>query len=292
MAPTQQKPEILVIVGETASGKSALALKVAKRFNGEIISADSWTVYKHFDIGTAKPNPKDLQKVRHHLISIVEPEEGFNAPRFKQLAQQAIEQIKDKGKLPIIAGGTGLYIDSLIFDYSFLPGSDSEKRNILNKLSINELLAKVEEEGISIERIDTRNKRRIIRAIESGGRLPQKSELREGTYLAGLRVEREKLRSNIEQRVENMFECGLTQEVKQLAKKYSWDTEPMKGIGYKEFRKYLEGEESIEATKKRIVANTMALAKRQRTWFKRNPSIHWFSSVETAYQEICSVLNT
>lgn len=292
MESAAQRPKLLVIVGETGSGKSALALKIARNFKGEIISADSWTVYKGFDIGTAKPSKEDRELVRHHMLDIADPADGFNAPKFQKLAKCAIEQIQERGNLPIVVGGTGLYIDSLIYNYSFLPSNSSEERNRLSKLSIDELIEECKNRNIDLAGIDTRNKRRIIRAIESGGQRPLKAPIMQNFLIVGLQIPLVVLRSRIENRVDQMIAGGLEQEVKRLATNLGWEMEPMKGIGYKEFGEYFDGSQSLERTKERIVSNTMQLAKRQRTWFKRNPSIQWFRSAEEAYNKIYSLLNT
>ena len=283
MVATSAKPELLVIVGPTASGKSDLALRIAKEFNGEIISADSWTVYRSFDIGTAKANLADRKAVKHWLLDVREPKEGFNAHAFKEMAEKAIADIQNRGKLPILAGGTGLYIDSVLYDFDFLPDVPKEEREKLNVMSIEQLIGFAKELSIDLVGIDKRNKRRIIRAIEAKGEKPTKKQMKPNTLLIGLKVEPGELRSRVEQRVNKMISAGLEQEVKELSDSYGWDIEPMKGIGYREWREYFEGVQSLDQTKQRIVSATMNLAKRQRTWFKRNPSIHWFGSVEEAY---------
>jgi tRNA dimethylallyltransferase len=280
MVSAQSRPELLVIVGETASGKSDLALKVAKAYSGEIIAADSWTVYKGFDIGTGKPAITQQKAVKHHLIDVREPTDGFNAPMFKQLAEKAIADIQKRDKLPILAGGTGLYIDSVLYDFGFLP--DSDEREWLNSLELDELLALAKSRTVDLTDIDTRNKRRVIRAIEAGGQKPTKKGLRPGTLIIGLRLDSEALRKRIEKRTEKMLAAGLEAEVKQLADRYGWDIEPLKGIGYQEWRDYFEGTQTLEETRQRIVSSTMNLAKRQRTWFKRNDDIKWFGSLKEA----------
>lgn len=289
MAAPTQKPELLVIVGPTASGKSELALRIAKRFNGEIIAADSWTVYRGFDIGTAKPTVAEQKAVKHHLVDVTDAKSGFNAPKFKKLAEKALSDIKKRGKLPILAGGTGLYIDSVIFDYSFLPSGTPGERERLNELNIEELLHEAENKKVDLTGVDIRNKRRIIRAIESGGRQPTKNDLKQGVLMVGIRVPGEELKQKVEQRVEKMFKQGLEEEVKHLSKLYGWDNEPMKGIGYKEWKDYFEGKQSLEQTKRRIVSATMNLAKRQRTWFKRNSHIRWFKTSEGAYNYLAKL---
>ena len=282
-------PELLVIVGETSSGKSDLALKIAKKYRGEIISADSWTVYRGFDIGTGKPTITQQKTVKHHLIDVREPADGFNAPMFKQLAEKTITDILKQGKLPILIGGTGLYIDSVLYDFGFLPESD--ERAELDKMKLNELLELAKQRKIDLSDIDVRNKRRIIRAIEAGGQKPTKNELRSNTLIIGLQLPREELRQRIERRVDEMLDGGLEDEVRALTEKYSWDIEPMKGIGYREWRDYFEDRHSFDETRQKIISSTMGLAKRQRTWFKRDKNIQWFSSIGEAYGYISSVLN-
>jgi tRNA dimethylallyltransferase len=280
MAPSAFEPELLVIVGATASGKTDLALKVAKAYRGEIISADSWTVYRGFDVGTAKSTITQQKSVKHHLIDVREANEGFNAPMFKNLALKAIADIQKRGKLPILVGGTGLYIDSVLYDFGFLP--DSHERQALDNLTLQELLSLAIERKIDMTDIDSRNKRRVIRAIEAKGQKPTKGELRSGTLIVGLSVSNDELRRRIEKRTDRMIEAGLEQEVKALAGKYGWEAEPMKGVGYRQWREYFEDSQTLDETKARIVSATMGLAKRQRTWFKRSPDIQWFDSTQKA----------
>jgi tRNA dimethylallyltransferase len=270
--------QLLVIVGETASGKSAAALEVAKQCNGEIIGADSWTVYREFNIGTAKPSTEEFAEVPHHMFDIVDAPDGFNAALYKKLANDAIADIQSRGKLPILVGGTGLYIDSVIFDFGFMPPGDPTERERRNEMTIEDLLAEAEAEGVSLDRVDIRNKRRIIRALETGGQQPQSTELRANTNVLGIAVPREELRSAITKRVDTMLAAGLEQEVLGLSQKYGWDVEPMKGIGYREWREYFEGTKTLVQTRDRIISSTMKLAKRQRTWFKRNNSIQWINN--------------
>jgi tRNA dimethylallyltransferase len=266
---------LVVIVGETASGKSTLALALAEKFNGEIVCADSWTVYKGFDIGTAKPTTRDLTRVPHHLLDVADPKEGFSAAVFKRLANTAITDIQNRGKLPFLVGGTGLYINSVIFDYGFLPPSSPQLRAELNELSLTELLTRVEEVGFDITDIDLHNKRRVIRLIENNGVRPSRKSLREQTIILGLHMPREQLSDNIVRRVDAMLAAGLEQEVQVLAAMYGWEVEPMKGIGYREWQPYFAGQQSLAETRQRIIKASLDLAKRQRTWFKGNKSIHW-----------------
>lgn len=271
---TEHDP-LIVIVGETASGKSALALELAQRFNGEIICADSWTVYRGFDIGTAKPTTADQTLITHHLVDIVDPNDGFSAAEFKRLAQTSINKITQNGKVPFLAGGTGLYIDSILYDYEFLPPPSPSQRNILNGLSLPELLRMTDSMGLDTETIDRNNRRRIIRLIENNGRKPTKKSLRKNTLVLGLKIPSEELTKRIKRRTDTMLASGLEQEVKRLADEYGWDVEPMKGIGYKEWKSYFDGAESLSETMDKIIGSTGGLVKKQRTWFKRNKSIHW-----------------
>jgi tRNA dimethylallyltransferase len=286
----QSKPELLVIVGETASGKSDLAIKIAKAYGGEIIQADSWTVYKGFDIGTGKPTITQQKAVKHHLIDVREATDGFNAPMFKELAQKAITDIQKRGNLPLLVGGTGLYIDSVLYDFGFLPNSGERKK--LDSLELEALLELAKQRGIDLTDIDVRNKRRVIRAIEAGGQKPTKGGLRSNTLIVGLKLDNEELRKRVEKRTDKMLAAGLEQEVKKLSDKYGWDIEPMKGIGYREWRDYFEGGQTLDQTRQRIISSTMNLAKRQRTWFRRNPDIQWFSSVKEAATYLSQSLNT
>jgi tRNA dimethylallyltransferase len=282
---------LVSIVGETASGKSALALKLAKQYDGELICADSWTVYKGFDIGTAKPTEAEQKEVRHHLLDIADPRVGFSAVLFKQHALAAIEDISSRGKLPILVGGTGLYIDAVLYDYGFLePGSGGERAR-LSALSLTVLHSLAAQKGIDLSGIDTRNKRRVIRAIETNGKQPVRNPLRPYTLILGMHTDREHLRERIEKRVDTMFTQGLEAEVKALASQYGWDAEPMKGIGYREWQDYFLGSQTKELTRNRIVQATLGLAKRQRTWFKRNQSIEWVDDFERANNLVDGLLN-
>lgn len=272
----KNNPPLLVIVGETASGKSKVAIQLAKKLNGEIICADSWTVRKELNIGTDKPSINDQLAVPHHLVDIIEPCSNFSAAVFKTLALQTIGSISLKGKLAIMVGGSGLYIDSVIFDYKFLKPGNPSLRQQLNAMSIDHLLKQIADLGLTINNnIDTRNKRRLIRLIESEGASPVKGGLRPNTLVLGVQQTSLSLKKSIEQRVNQMIDNGLEQEVKSLSIKYGWDCEALKGVGYKQWRRYFEGSQSLEQTKTQIISATNNLAKKQRTWFKRNKSIHW-----------------
>lgn len=269
---------LIVIVGETASGKTALSIELAKRLEGEIICADSWTVYKGFDIGTAKPTIEEQEGIPHHMLNVADPREGFSVVIFQRLAKQLIDEISARGKLPIIVGGTGLYIDSILYDYSFLPPSDPDLREELNALSLEEVLNRAESMGLDLDSVDTRNKRRVIRLIENNGVMPTKQSLRENTVILGIRRPLDQLRDRIVKRVDVMVKIGLADEVRRLGEQYGWDCEPMKAPAYRAFREYVAGSISLEEAKFRMVQNDLKLAKKQRTWFKRNNSIQWLAS--------------
>src|SRR5581483_857278 len=200
--------KLVVILGPTASGKSDLAMKLAKKFAGEIIAADSRTVYRYMDIGTAKPSREEMLSVKHHLVDIIDPDHGLSAAEFKQLALKAIADIASRGKLPILVGGSGLYIDSVIFDYQFPAGARNELRVELETKPIEELVEMLREKDPErAEEIDLKNPRRVIRAIETAGKPRTKSaELRPQTLVIGLTLNKNELQKRIIQRSKKMLE--------------------------------------------------------------------------------------
>lgn len=278
MVATTKINPLLVIVGETASGKTALAIRLAQEFNGEIICADSWTVRRGVNIGTAKPTAEQQALVPHHLLDVVEPDEDFTAAVFKRLANEAIDDIARRGKLPIMVGGTGLYVDGVVYDFGFLPAGGQGVREALNTLSIPELLAQIKDLGFDLGTIDMRNKRRLIRLIETKGALPTKKDLRPNTLILGMRTDRETLTKRITERVDAMLAADLEAEVHDLVERYGWDCEALKGISYAQWRGYFEGLETRDDARQKIIKATLDLAKRQRTWFKRNKSIQWLNT--------------
>jgi tRNA dimethylallyltransferase len=277
MAARVNTSPLVVIVGPTASGKSDLAMELAIKFNGEIICGDSWTVRRRADIGSAKPSISDQQKVKHHLIDIIEPDDKFSAAEFKDLCLKAIEDIGSRGKLAILVGGSGLYINSVLFDYSFID-SDTSLRDSLNSLSITDLIDLATKKGLSLDSVDTNNKRRIIRHIESGGVKPSRNNLRLNTLLIGLDITNDTLKERIVVRLNKMLKAGLESEVKLLSKDYGWNAEALKGINYYEWEEYFLGQKSREELLQKIAQDNLNLAKKQKTWFKKNKSIHWFTT--------------
>lgn len=282
---------LVVIVGPTASGKSALGMDVARRFNGEIICADSRTVYKGMDIGTAKPSKEDRADVRHHLLDVVEPGEQFTAADFKHLAMEAINDINSRGKLPILVGGTGLYIDAVLFDYEFGEPADPEQRAQLQEMTIEELLQICKDRQIKPP-VNSLNKRHLIRAIELGGLLNQEKKLRQNTIVVGIAPDKETLRARITNRVAHMIKSGLLEEMKLLIQRFGWNNEAMTGNIYRIFRDMPAGDEPSQSAIEQVIRADMALAKRQMTWFKRNPAIMWSDNPAELLTKIAHFLSS
>jgi tRNA dimethylallyltransferase len=279
-----------VIVGPTASGKSSTATKVAQSFNGEIICADSRTIYKHMDIGTAKPSEEDQALVPHWGLDLVEPGESFTAADFKDYALQKVEEIRSRGHLPIIVGGTGLYVDGVVFDFEFAK-PQPELRKMLEALSLEELIAHCVNNNIQLPE-NEKNRRYVIRAIEqkdiNNKRLRRPID---NVTLVGITTERDELRRRITQRAEQLFENGMVEEAIMLGKKYGWDSEAMTGNIYKLVRKYHAGELTLEQLKQDNITSDWRLAKRQLTWLKRNEFIHWVE-LDDAFEYIESSLKS
>lgn len=272
-------PPLVVIVGPTASGKSELAIKAAKKFNGEIICADSRTIYKGMDIGTAKPSRQDRAQVKHHLLDIVYPNQAFTVADFKRLALLAINDISARGKLPIMVGGSGLYVDSVLFDYRFGEPGDTALRNELSQKTVQELQAICRHNNIEMPD-NYLNKRYLVRAIELGGLIQQKRKLRPNTLVVGITTDKETLKSRIESRAQQMVKDGVVTEVAKIGGKYGWDSEAMKSNIYRVFKAVVEGELTVEQGIEAFIQSDTRLVKKQNTWFKRNPEIAWGSPEE------------
>ena len=285
--------EIIAIIGPTAVGKTALSFKLAERFQTELVSADAYQVYKGMDIGTAKATKDELATYRHHLIDIIEPNEDFSAAAFQEAARTTIEDLHERGKIPILVGGTGLYVQSLLEGYEFKAKRHSkEERQAASSriaaLSEEELKAYITEKT-GYEPPDWHellsNSHRLVRlvgAIEKGDGaaavMPQKAGgLLYHAFVIGLSLPRQVLYERIEKRIDAMIESGWIDEVQQLLQDgVSPEAQAMKAIGYKELVLYLDGQLSLEAASELIKKRTRHFAKRQMTWFKRMPYIRWY----------------
>lgn len=270
---------IIVIVGETGSGKSAAALELAERIDGEIICADSRTVYRGMDIGTAKPTMAEQAAVTHHLLDVVTPDQAFTAAEFKDLANSAIADIKQRGKVPIMVGGTGLYVDAVLFDYDFRPAPDPRIREELMKMSVPELHEQIVQKGLDLPN-NSLNPRHLMRVLESDGQSSEKKPIREDALIFGLEIERERLKQRINKRTRQMIQDGLLEEAEVLAKQYGWEAPGMNAIGYRELKPFFDGLQTQEKTVLDINRDTLLYAKRQRTWFRRNKRIQWQDSAD------------
>lgn len=274
--------KLLTIVGPTGSGKSALALKLAKKYKGEIICADSRTVYRYMDIGTAKPTKAEMLLIPHHLVNVVEPFERFSAADFKLKAVGLIEEISARGKLPIMVGGTGLYIDALLYDYQFPPESDPKLRAELDRMSDADLMSRLEQANPdAAELVDVANRRRVIRAIETAGHRRSKSQaLRPGSLELGMALNKKEIQQRIEERAKKMLKLGLIEEVRRIGERYGWDAPGLSAPAYKAFKEVVLGEKSEAEGLAEFVKRDINLAKRQMTWFKRHKEIIWLEAEE------------
>jgi tRNA dimethylallyltransferase len=297
---------LVVIVGPTGIGKTRLAIQLARVFNGEIISADSRQVYRYMDIGTAKPTPEELAEIPHHLINIVNPDEEFNLAFFQEQAHRAIEDIHRRGKLPFLAGGTGLYIKAIIEGFR-PPGVSPDgdfRYNIeknANDKTINDLYADLAaKDPDAAAKIDRRNVRRLTRALEVhakagkafsqlGTKEPPAFEL----FIIGLTTDRAELYSIVDHRVDVMIEQGFIQEVESLLKKgYSLDLPSLSGIGYRQIGQFLRGEIPRETAVQKIKTETHRFIRHQYAWFRLTDSrIHWFDIRKVGDPEIQKTLS-
>lgn len=296
------KKPLIILTGPTAAGKTKLSIALAKTVNGEIISADSMQVYQYMDIGSAKIKKEEMQGVPHYLIDVLKPEEEFHVVRFQEMAKQAMEEIYAKGKIPILTGGTGFYIQAVVKDIDFSENTEkSEIRSRLEQLAkdkgreyLHQKLLEVDPD--SAQKIHANNVKRVIRALEyyelTGEKISLHNEreaAKESPYCYAyfvLNDLREKLYQRIDARVDEMLKEGLVQEVEKLSRMgYTRNLVSMQGLGYKEILAYLEGECSLEEAVYILKRDTRHFAKRQITWFKREPDVIWVNKPEFGYED-------
>ena len=296
------KKPLIVLTGPTAVGKTSLSIALARAVEGEIISADSMQVYKHMDIGSAKIKKEEMEGIPHYLIDVLEPDEEFHVVRFQEMAQEAMKEIYSKGKIPILTGGTGFYIQAVVKDIDF--SQDTEKSSVRERLEnlaqekggeyLHELLAQRDPE--SAEKIHPNNIKRVIRALEyyelTGEKISLHNE-REGEKVSPyntayfvLNDHRERLYEKIDRRGDQMLDEGLVEEVRRLAQMgYTRDMVSMQGLGYKEILAYLEGEYSLEEAVYVLKRDTRHFAKRQLTWFRREKDVIWVNKPDFDYDD-------
>lgn len=294
------KKPLIILTGPTAAGKTQASIDLAKLVGGEIISADSMQVYKYMDIGSDKIGPEQMEGVHHHLVDVLEPEEEFHVVRFQKMAKEAMHGIYERGHIPIVVGGTGFYIQALLYDIDFTHNeSDTEYRESLERLVqekgaayLHEMLKMVDIK--SAEAIHENNSKRVIRALEfykqTGKRISEHNEQerqKESPYCFAYFVlcdERANLYEKIDRRVDQMIEEGLVEEVRWLKEHgCTRDMVSMQGLGYKEILAYLDGEISLEEAVYMIKRDTRHFAKRQITWFKRERDVIWLNKKEFDY---------
>ncbi|MBF2444939.1 tRNA (adenosine(37)-N6)-dimethylallyltransferase MiaA [Listeria welshimeri] len=290
------KIPVIVIVGPTAVGKTSLSIELAKKLDGEIISGDSMQVYRGLDIGTAKITSEEMCGIKHYLIDVTDASVPFTAAKFQSVTMALIESIHNRGKLPIIVGGTGLYIQSVFYDYDFGNSSEDKafraKLDSLDKVTLWKMLEQQDPESAKL--IHENNKRRVIRALEvihltgkpfSEYQVHHKLNDMYKPLFLGLDLDRALLYERINQRVDIMFEQGLVSEAKKLYDENLADVPAIRGIGYKELFTYFEGNSTLEEAKELIQKNSRHFAKRQLTWFRNRMEINWIqagtSSTET-----------
>jgi len=301
--------KIVAIVGITASGKTSLAIKLAQKFNGEIVSADSRQVYKEFDIGTAKPEGHWMMLagkkvfasggVPHHLIDFVDPKEDFSLADYKEIAVEKIKEILSRGKTPFLVGGTALYIKAVLENWDIpKAGPNQTLRKKLENKNIDELYNELKEKDPEAAIITgEKNKRRIVRALEviyeTGKKFSEQRKAENPIFdpiKIGMNISKENFLQNVSFRLKEMLRNGLIAEVNRLQRKYSWALSPMHSIDYQEFKDYLEGKTTLDETKKLITKHHADYARRQMTWFKKDKSINWISSEEEAAKLISEFL--
>lgn len=300
------KPKVIVICGPTASGKTALSIELAKKIDGEIVSADSMQIYKDMDIGSAKPTKEEMEGIKHYLLDFVSPEERYSVADYKRDATIAINEIIEKGKTPIIVGGTGLYIDSLIYNIDYPEIEfDEEYRKSLEKRAEEEGLQNLYEEAKKIdskamENISPNDQKRILRVLElyhQTGKTKteqeiesRKNEIPYDYHVFALNMDREKLYDRINKRVDIMIEQGLMEEVEGIIKKYRTYPTAMQALGYKEIKEYIIGNITKEQAIETVKQETRRYAKRQLTWFRKNKQTIWLNALDKKEENIKKIL--
>lgn len=295
------KKKLVVLIGPTAVGKTKTSIELAKHFNGEIISGDSMQIYKGMDIGTAKITKEEMDGIQHHLIDIKAPNESFSAAEFQQIVREKIIEISSRGKLPMIVGGTGLYIQSVLYDYQFSEApSDERYRQELEKKAIQHGNVWLHKELMKLdpksgENIHPNNVRRVIRAMEifhcTGKTMTdyQETQTPEKLYdaaIIGLTMERDKLYERINHRVDVMMENGLLNEVQKLYKMGIKDCQSIQAIGYKELYEFFNGYVSLEEAIVNLKQNSRRYAKRQLTWFRNKMDVSWFDMTDASDEAV------
>jgi len=296
LATVASAPRLIALAGPTASGKSALALRIARARPAEIVSCDSLQVYRGFDVGSAKPSARDRATVPHHLIDVVDPDQDFSAADYGRLGRQAIADIHSRGRVPIVAGGTGLYLRALLRGLFEGPARDEPLRRRLERMAdrygdarVHRILARVDPE--SAARIEARDRVRVIRALEvyratgrpigehhrTGPGVPPGFEWRVFVLDPG----RERLRAAVEERTDAMLAAGLIEETRRLRERYP-AARPLDAIGYRQASAVVRGERTVDQAQRDIVVETMRYAKRQRTWFRHQESATWFAGASQA----------
>lgn len=272
--PKTLAKSLIVILGPTASGKSAVGLELARQIGGEIICADSRTVYRHMDIGTAKPSAEEQAEIRHWCLDLVDPDQSFSVADFKVAAEQAIVNIRSRDKYPIMVGGSGLYIDSVIFDFQLQPKADPVLRQELEQLTTEQLQNYCKKHNYGLPK-NSLNRRHLIRRIETKGFDVKNTKLIDNLLIIGIDVEKTILRQRIAQRIAQMLEQGLIEETDYLYKKYNSSLESMTANIYQLVKRYLDGEIDKSQLLELATIRDAQLAKKQRTWFRRNSHVQW-----------------
>ena len=301
-----QKPKVIVICGPTASGKTALSIELAKKINGEIVSCDSMQIYKDMTIGTAKPEEEEKQGIKHYVMDFVSPDQRYSVADFKKDATLAIEEILNKNKTPIVVGGTGLYVDSLIYgiEYNDIKFDEEYRKELEQRVekegleSLYEEAKKIDSEAI--KKISQNDKKRIMRILEiykATGKTKteqekesRKNEVKYDYKVFAINMEREILYERINKRVDIMIDRGLIEEVKKLKNKYNQFPTAMQGLGYKEVVKYLKNEYTKEEMIDTIKQETRRYAKRQLTWFRKNKNTIWINGLDSIQNNINIIL--